>query len=275
MTKIYALTTIYEGIELLPHFLRHYTRLGVDEIFVAVGIRRNTDFLLDEAPPGNIAAAVIDVCRDFPTRVYPFSYDQYATNPQNEPLRRRIKAEAGVRPNDWCIHADLDEFYTFPTRLRDITDEMEKRNDWALAGWLIDRTTRDGTMPPILAAPSIGEQFPWGCHLTDRLLNANIRRIMLCRGKVRVNGSHDDTENAYFESVPIGNKEDYVCHHFKWCESLQQRIRQRLAESGIRPIYRRECEDLMKTLNNGRLPVDDPAYGGCEMGRIAYPDRLY
>lgn len=274
MTKIFALTTIYEGIELLPHFLRHYTRLGVDEILVAVGIRQNTDFVLSDPVSGNIAPAAIRICHDFPTRVYPFTYDQYDTS-QNVPLRRAMKAEAGVQPDDWCLHADLDEFYTFPVHLREIIVEMEKRNGWALAAWLVDRTTRDGAMPPILAAPSIGEQFPWGCHLTDRLLNANVRRIALCRGLVRVNGSHDDTENAFYEDVPIGRKEDYVCHHFKWSQSLERRIRVRLAESGITNVYRRECNDLIQYWEaHGKLPVEDSAYGGCEMGRLNYPNGL-
>lgn len=271
MSKIYALTTVYEGLELLPHFLDHYTRLGVDEILVAVGYRHDEDFLSGRHTARNILPQAISMCRGFPARAYPFTYDQYSVR-LNAPLRRAIKAEAGVQPDDWCLHADLDEFYTFPAPLRDIIRMMEVKNDWALAGWIIDRVAHDGSLPAIKPTPSIGEQFPIGCDLTGRLLRANVRKIMLCRGRVRVNGSHDNTENAYFDRVPIGKKGDYIAHHFKWNASLEKRLRTRIAESGIGEVYRRECNDLISYWEkHGRLPVDDPAYGGREMGCLTYP----
>lgn len=266
-SKIFALTTVYGGLDLLPHFLEHYTKLGVDEILVAVGIRTGNQ------PEENITSKVFKICRDYPTRMFPFSYDKYSCQ-NNLEWRKNMKVEAGVKPDDWCLHADLDEFYTFPAALSDVIREMEAANDWAVRGFILDRVARDGSLPPIEKETSIWDQFPIGCHITGPFLHANTQKIMLCRGKVWVNGPHDDTKGAYNTRIPVGDAKDYIAHHFRWNANLLKQIDSRLEENNVGPKYNSELKAFRTHWNEyHRLPIDLPKVKAKEVGSFFYQKK--
>jgi len=259
MSTIYAITTIYgEGLDLLPHWLEHYTRLGADALLVVVGFSREQDFLHGEYYTENILPKAIELCKKFPTRVYPFVFDEYYTM-YTQYVREHVKAAAGVEPDDWMLHADLDEFYEFPVPLPELIDVMEDANDWALHGHILDRVAEDGSLRPVLPDLNIGEQFPIGCHLTGRIFGANTRKIMLCRGRVRVNAPHDNTFNGRWARVPVGRIDQYVAHHFRWTDRLIPKLKSRLAGKGIGGPYRSEIRRFFAYWEkHRRIDLSDP-----------------
>lgn len=268
-TKLFAITTVYEGLDLLAHWLEHYSRLGADEMLIGVGFREGQDFVGGSDPLSNITPGVIGLCRDYPTRVFPFKYENYSCQ-LNLPLRRAMKHIAGVGPDDWCMHADLDEFYSFPCHVRELMWEMEDKNDWAVQGWILDRVAQDGTLRDIAPSVNLGEQFPFGCQLTGRFIRANTRKIMLCRGRVRVNGPHDTTRNARHSRKPIDGS--YVAHHFRWTGALMSRVNRRIEENYVGKCYRRELLHLQKHWHEHQsLPLAAPSLDLRYVGPLLYP----
>ena len=270
-SAIFAITTIYgDGLDLLTHWLEHYSGLGADAILLAVGFTHEQDFLRGKSYKDNILPTVIEVAKHYPAQVYPFCFDEYHTM-YTQHVRERVKEHAGVKKDDWVMHADLDEFYEFPVPLRELTKIMEEANDWALHGHILDRVAEDGTLKPVVPHINIGEQFPIGCHLTGRVFGANTRKIMLCRGRVRVNAAHDNTFNARFQRCPIGDQSQYIAHHFRWTDALIPRLRSRLLGNGIGKPYRAEIERFFAYWKkHGKINLTDPRIAARYYGPLKY-----
>lgn len=269
VNKIFVQVTIYNGIELLPHFLTHYLACGVDCFLVAVGFKSSCNFLRGQRHEQNIADEVIAICRDFPAKVFPFVYEVYAGD-DNHTLRPAILNKAHVSPRDWIIYADLDEFYSYPVHLKHLIKQMEAENIQAIQGWIIDRITPDGSLPPIKASPSIFEQFPLGATLTRDWLKANHRKIVLCRADVQVNGAHDTAFGVRFDQVPTGCDGPYHAFHFRWTASLIPRLQERMAHpEKHHPAYVRECNFFLQEIAKiQKLPVPTNAVW---FGPMRYP----
>lgn len=271
MSTIFAITTIYEcGLDLLPHWLEHYTRLGADQILLVIGFTPAQNFLKGNQYAGNILPRAISIARRYPATVFPFCYDEYHTI-YTQYIRERVKEYAGVRQDDWVLHADLDEFYEFPVPLRELIREMEDKNDWALHGRILDRVAADGSLAKVSPDRNIGEQFPIGCRLTGRVFGANTRKIMLCRGRVRVNAAHDNTFNARFQRCPIGDQSQYIAHHFRWTDTLIPKLRSRLLSNGVGKPYRAEIERFFAYWKkHGKIDLTNPRIAATYYGPLKY-----
>jgi hypothetical protein len=166
-----------------------------------------------------------------------------------------------LRPDDWIIYADLDEFYEYPVPLRDLIRIMEDANDWAIHGYIIDRIDEDGSLKQIEPVPhNLGLQFPIGCKLTGNVFGANTRKIMLANGRVRVNAPHDNTYIGRWSRVPVGSIDQYIAHHFRWTSSLLKRLESRLKGHGIGSIYRAEIERFFRYwAQHKKIDLTNPA----------------
>ena len=232
---VYAIVSIYDNAELLPHFIAHYSALGVSRILVV--IRSPTRGEMYE-----IAAA--EAAREG-VSAYWFPATSFADSDKAE-VEWQVLQSSGVQPDDYVMHLDLDEFQEYPAPLADIVRAMNANDDWALRGWIIDRVAEDGRLAAISRTPSIGEQYPVACRATEVLLDAWTQKIVLCRGRVRLQGGvRHDTENARYDRVPIGTPDQYVVHHFKWLKGLDVRLSRRLADGSLSGKYATECRRFL------------------------------
>ncbi len=259
--RVFTITTVYEDPGLLPHFLDHYTRLGVDRILVVVRTRDRDDLF----------SRAVAQARSYPAEVSWFPSDYFADSDKAD-VEAMVLSDNGVEPDDYVMHLDLDEFHEYPAPLATIVAEMNRHDDWALRGWLVDRIAEGGRLAPIRPAPSIGEQFPIASHLTDRLLCGWTQKIMLCRGRVELHGGvNHDTCNAHYDRVPIGSPGDYIVHHFKWTEGVDSRLQARLERAAIGEIYADECRRFLASYRaNGQIDLSDPLLESRFLGALSY-----
>jgi hypothetical protein len=253
---------VYEDSGLLPHFLAHYERLGVDRILIVVRTseRDNLFEYARAATAASRAEASWSPCEHF-------------ADGDKAAVERAVLLAAGMKPDDFVMHLDLDEFHEYPAPLREIVAALGRRRNWAVRGRMVDRVASSGMLAPVLPVPDLGTQFPIGCDLTGALLDAWTQKIMLCRGRTELKGGlNHDTCNAVYDVVPAGCTEDYVVHHFKWTEGVVARLRDRLDGAVIGPEYRRECVKFLETIaNTGRILLDDPVLRSRALGALVYP----
>jgi len=219
-TKLTAAVLVYDTPELLPHFLNHYGKLGVDKILV--GVATNADNSLEDI--------VQDISGNSPveTSVSRFSADHYVTS-ANHIERQKMLEREHLQPDDWVVYVDLDEFHEYPVALCDIVRLCNQQEILAIEGEWLDRIARDGTLAPILATPDIGDQFPIGCRLSRRLLHNFGRKVMICRWKCNMTcAGHHHLNNCQANQWPIGAKWQYRVHHFKWNSNVLARLAKRL-----------------------------------------------
>lgn len=259
---VYATTTVYEGLDLLPHWLDHYRKLGVDEIFVAAGHRKHNNHW--------VVRAAQEACARFSAKVFPFEYT-VCHDDNNLAVRKVLFSEL---PEDtWILHADLDEFHTYPVHLLDMIESMESRKMNALIGTILDRVAEDGSLPKVQAEPDIGSQFPLGCTLTKAFWGGTICKIVLCRKRVQMDGSQS-------RLIGDGRKEPHiwdgscVSHHFRWTDELVERSRWRVRAKQYGPGYRNEVQRFLNLWDRDhKLPIDDPKANTRTIGSLVYPPR--
>jgi hypothetical protein len=233
--RVFAVVTMYENPDLLAHFLDHYTRLGVHQILVSVR----------SAEQGELYDSAVSHASHFDARVYWTSAQRFADSDKSE-VEQTILEKNGVEPDDYVMHLDMDEFHEYPASLAEIVRIMNRREAWALRGWILDRVAEDGALAPIRSSPSIGEQFPIGCDFTSSVLKGWTQKIVLCRGRVQLQGGvNHDTCNAWYDEIPIGHGNQYLVHHFKWTQGVDERLRSRLAQAAISPCYSNECRRFL------------------------------
>jgi hypothetical protein len=256
--KVFAIVAIRNGgLELLPHWLDHYTRLGVDEILLGM-----FDDLTD------VSLAEIDLlARNYRFRRFAQQWNN-ASETEQYAQRQSACRRSGAKPGTWIMHTDLDEFHEYPAPLREITASAAGENIDAVFGHLVDRVARDGSLPPVLPTPPLSEQFPIECDLTPHILNGVTRKVMLARFRVRVNVGHHGTPDKPVPAPPLGTAQDYRVAHHKWHGDVVERLRWGLEQKTASARWRGEARRFLAWLDRhgGRLDLSDPGLRAKDRG---------
>lgn len=112
---------------LLPHFLKHYSAVGIDHFFFAV----------DEA----IASSVESVTRHWPCTVWrtPDAAESvYGVKAVSDMRRRHFE------PDEWVVIADLDELYLYPAPLPTLISSAETEGSNNIRGTMVEMLAEDG-----------------------------------------------------------------------------------------------------------------------------------
>ena len=248
--KIFAVTSIRNGgIDLLPHWLEHYTNLGVDRILLGI---------FDDVPARN-REQIETWSAHWPLTTFRQTWKN-EHELAHEEQRRTACRLAGAGPDTWIIHTDLDELHEFPAPLKEIIATCEVMDINTISGEFLDRVAADGTLAPILPSPSLFQQFPVGCQLTKNLLRGWTQKIMLARFCVACGVGHHIGSNVKAHCVPIGRPDQYIVHHFKWHADLPARMDWAMSQPNANLMWRIEARKFLNWLgaNGGRISVADP-----------------
>jgi hypothetical protein len=245
--KFFAATTLRNGpVDLLPHWLDYYHQLGVDQFAICV-LRESMQERLDE---------INSIIAGLPATLHLFSD---WTDERQQIVMRQALEEIGCLRRDWVIHADLDELNEFPCPIDELATAMERGGRVAVHGNFIDRIHARGEFAALTPKPTLAEQYPVECRLTEKILKGCPQKIMLARHEVIVEPGHHTAKEPSGRHV-IGAWQDYRVHHFKWRQGVVQRLQWALANVASHDSqWGRETQrflDFIKPL--GSIPVNDP-----------------
>ena len=245
--KFFTVTTLRNGpVDLLPHWLDHYLRIGVDQ-FVLCVLREGMEARLDE---------IRSITAGMPVQLHFFSD---WTDARQELVMRHALDEVGCHGRDWIVRCDLDELNEFPCPIDELARAMDKANKPAVHGHFIDRVAPDGKLAAVTAKPSLARQYPIECRLTEKILGGFTQKIMLARHEVTMHPGHH-TASAPSGNHEIGTWRDYRVHHFKWRDGVMERLDWTLANVAKRDsswgVETQKFLDFVKPF--GRIPVEDP-----------------
>jgi len=177
---IRLLTVIADGIELLPHFIKHYQQY-VDEINIAV-------YETDEHPLlGNEISELIG--NEENVKIVKVIKNETYNVDKVTLLYNFIKSQ---KPNDWWVIANVNEFHLYPhDNLRYMVDNCEENGYQLVRGGVIDRITTDNQFPEITKDQSIFDQYPTIGFFSHQMSKSNPNRICVMRGHVELTpGQH-------------------------------------------------------------------------------------
>jgi hypothetical protein len=241
---LYVISTLSYDTSLLPHFFKYYKSLGVTRFIISI----------HELVPGLLKKAQA-IAKQFDSDVkwIPVSERQILTGIEGN-NKEEIR-EKHVTSQDWIIPADLDEFIQFPAPISQLIGEMDANGATFIKGDFLDRISEDGRLNPTLPEPSIWEQFPLTCKVSQSLIKCWSHKVTLARGDCMLASGH---HNVIFPARPHISRR-CIIHHFKWRRGLLTALRRRLA------VYKnagwdcyREAERALSYLNqNRRINVVD------------------
>lgn len=208
---------------LVPFFVQHYRSFGVQEFCITLhfdaGQERERDLAL-----GYLRDAGIE-----PVNVWegPFVHE---TKGHYLETMRADHAEDGV----WWVYADTDEFHEFPLHLRLLRLECLRLNKKYVMGRWVDRVADDGALPPIDTQRDLYAQFPWATHLSLSLggksFYATTKLCFVAEDVFPSNTGFHRPKDRSWRDDPHCWPGIIATNHFKWDQSVRQRLQSRITE---------------------------------------------
>lgn len=242
------------GVNLLPHFIKHYEKY-VDEINIAV--------YETELHP-NLSEEVSNVIKFYDNvKIVTIVKERLFDWEKVTQLYNEIKL---TKPNDWWVIADIDEFHLYPNDdLGNLLHDCNKKGWDIIRGGFIDRVGKDGDFPKIKNNKNIFTQFTTMCFFRYPLSNACPNKICVAKGYVEVtSGQHYAKIDGYTTwkwqgwahplIAPIETHSVQV-HHFKWDNTAIERIKA-VAEIKQEYAYSNEYQLLYDELSKTNYKIN-------------------
>jgi hypothetical protein len=255
--RVHVVSMLGGDVAVVPHMIGHYRELGV-ESFVFIRHAESAGDAVYEAAERVVRDAGL-------------SLHHTHVGPWHEDLNAALIEQAMARhPDDWFVVADLDEFQVYDRPLHDLLAWCERRDYDVVEGCYLDRVAADGSFPAVTGG-SLWEQFPMAGGLSFPLLGATPTKVVLARGKVKLEIGHHTARDG--RAAP--HRDVYAqVHHFKWNDTVVERTRIRKSrfESGIwRLTYPAVLSEAIRfldhvTAHGGRVDVAEPLFMFRECG---------
>ena len=244
---------------MLRHMLNHYKDF-VDEIYVVVYLSSDKDRVLSE---------VTEITKELNIDIHKTTVEEPFNWERVTELYNETKL---LKPDDWWIVSDDDEFHVYPKPISELIEDCEENGYKFITGAFLDRIGENGKFPKILPFDDsdIWEEFPLAGSFRYPISNACPNKTVVMKGNIQVtNGQHYamiDGEDTYGDRwmndlrYPVGDCFIQV-HHFKWDITVIGRLRE---VSRIKEDYtfHKEYRDMFDYIidNYGTIDINDERF---------------
>jgi hypothetical protein len=206
---------------MLRHMLNHYKDI-VDEIFVVVYLSSDKDRVLSE---------VTEITKELNIDIHKTTVEEPFNWERVTELYNETKM---LRPYDWWIVADDDEFHLYPKPVKNILEECEEYGYHFVTGAFLDRIGEGGRFKNVYDDSDIWNLFSLAGSFRNHVSNACPNKVPLVKGHVEItNGQHYvkiKGEDTYGDRWKHRRRypPDRVfiqVHHFKWDLSVVSRLK--------------------------------------------------
>jgi hypothetical protein len=249
---IRLVTVIGHGVDLLPHFIKHYQQY-VDEIHIGVYETELHPLL------GNQVKEIVENFNN--VKIVKILNDRVFDWNKVTQLYNFIK---NSHQHDWWVVADIDEFHLYPNDdLRKMVTNCNEYGWDIVRGGFIDRVGIDGTFPAIVEDKNIFEQFPAMGFFRYPMSKANPNKVCVMKGYVELtSGQHYVKLDGHTTwkwqgwNHPLINPHSFVqVHHFKWDKTCVDRIKQ-VVSVNQDYSYSDEYKLMFDSLRKSRFKID-------------------
>jgi hypothetical protein len=190
--------------DILPHFMRHYKDIGVDEFLIILHV------ISDDLGKLEYCQKIL---RDFGVKEKKIWRDDYDPVLHTSLLMKLNKEYAETE--DWVLTIDIDEFHEYCCDLRKIIAYCEERNINFISGNFVDRLTEDGKIVDINNKTDLFESFPVKSEVFRNVFHGCHWKVMIHKCYIDlIPGQHFVKDSDTY--VPISFPEVFSVNHFKW-----------------------------------------------------------
>jgi hypothetical protein len=219
---IRALSVIGHGVNLIPHFIDHYSKY-VDEIQFVVYQSPIHPTLINDVKEAIKDHKNVKIVKTIENTEFDWS--------KVTALYNLMKSK---NPNDWWVIADIDEFHLYPNDdLKILITNCDKYGWDLVRGGFIDRIGPEGTFSKLEPNTNIFKQFPNAGFFRYPMSKACPNKVCVMKGYIELtDGQHYAKIDGYTTwkwqgwNHPLINPHSYIqVHHFKWDSSSIERIK--------------------------------------------------
>ncbi len=246
--SINLVTVCGHNTTMLRHMLNHYKDM-VDEIFVVVYLSSDKDKVLSE---------VTEITKDLNIDIHKTTVEEPFNWERVTQLYNQTKM---LKPYDWWIVADDDEFHVYPCSITEMLDLCEEHNFRYISGAFLDRIGEGGRFRNVNDDSDIWSLFPLVGSFRYPVSNACPNKIPISRGFVEItNGQHYvkigsyDTYGDRWNSI-YRSPHFIQVHHFKWDMSVTRRLKE---VSSIKKdyTYHEEYKRMFDYILDNNMKID-------------------
>ena len=220
---LYSLiTTDYDGPNVIPHFLEHYSNMGV--IYNRIYVDLLHDPALSDA--GLVKARQLFEAVGAHIRIIA---QPYTPDLQDQAMVSGLSMMP-MQIEDWVVVADMDEFFTFGVSgsVDDAVTAMNAEGATFAIGEMLDHVARDGVLKHIDNSTDIWAQFPLVCPLVSNIAKGLPAKVTLAKAYLRTGAGHHHIVEPYLAHAYFSNE----CTGIP-CELVMKRYKQRT----LRDLY--------------------------------------
>lgn len=275
--RLISCVGVRSDLALLPHFLRHYRRLGVLPARMHL-IVHSPD------PDATDLDAALTLLSEFGTAAPEIWTDPYTSDGM---WTRRRETQAKVAsPDDFVLTADVDEFHEYPEPLVRFLARCDRLGANAVQGVFVDRLAKAGRLAPVLPEPELPRQFPLAADVICSLGGEGTHhdrygsvKLMAVKGNVFPSrGGHHPragpAEHRHLFGAPLGTFPGLVdpgfrfavplrVHHYHWTAGLPDSLRRRIATPGVSAAGLEYSTKLLAHFD---------ANGGIDLDQVGWPE---
>jgi len=238
-----VLTSASYCVEILPAFVKHYSALGAEAVYISVL----------ELVPGLLdrTTQVAESC-PIPVKVYPASQRWQKTKLEAQ-NKSELRIMVGLKMMDWYVPADLDEFIDFKKPIPEVAMDLTAGGYGYAMGTFSDRVSEDGSLSSYDPEKSLWDQYPRRVPVTKDLMQSKDMKVVLAQGHLAVCSGHHFIVDESYKKYPT----DFTINHFAWRAGRREALQRRLDNYNKLGI---KCESLNRILdhlaaNNGKLEL--------------------
>jgi hypothetical protein len=231
---------------LIPHFLKHYQAIGVEEFLIVLRAGAAND------PRLPVALALM---RD--NGIEPVG-QWFGLRPSLEQMEEFSNLSCSrIGSDDWAISAEINEliecdrFADDPASFRELLHLCEVFGYTFVRGQLVDMVAPDGSLPAIRSDVPLRDQFGIACNISKKMLGVNDHRIIASRGFHRcMAGVRKITSRTRRPWPGMLN-----VNYFNWDETAIERLSRPLTIRGQKSVLRHNNGFIETLRPSGRLDL--------------------
>jgi hypothetical protein len=199
---------IYNDARLLGHFLRHYSRSGVNEFYIAMA----SDFAA--AVQRFVGTYNITPCSGLDVAESLIAGDSFLGTAAVSEMRRCYQER-----DEWVIIVDLDEFVEFHADPRAIAAGADKMGANVVRGVMVDRFSVDGRLHGFTAETDLSLVYPVKSRFIRDVMCGCDYKGVLVKGHMKPTAWHHRFENEKTAAELL------QISHYKWIPGALDRLR--------------------------------------------------
>jgi hypothetical protein len=267
---IRVLSVIGHGVNLIPHFIDHYSKY-VDEIQFVVYQSPIHPTLINDVKEAIKDHKHVKIVKTIENTEFDWG--------KVTALYNLMKSK---NPNDWWVIADIDEFHLYPNDDLKILITNCNKYGWDLVwGGFIDRIGPEGTFSTLEPNTNIFNQYPNAGFFRYPMSKACPNKVCVMKGYIELtDGQHYAKIDGHTTwkwqgwNHPLINPHSYIqVHHFKWDSSSIERIKA-VADVKQSYSYSDEYKLMYDRIRKSKFKIDltnpDYMFETCTKSQFGY-----